>query len=60
MVFLLEGSIEKLESRRIKEAKLPNKCIQTITANTERIARQEEGAHIINMCFANAPVAIAA
>ena len=40
--------------------KLPNKCIQTINATSEKIARQEEGARIINMCFANAPVAVAA
>ena len=32
----------------------------TINANTTSISRQEEGARIINMCFANAPVAVAA
>jgi hypothetical protein len=34
--------------------------IPTINANNEKVARQEEGARIINMCFANAPVAVAA
>jgi len=34
--------------------------IPTIDANNEKVARQEEGARIINMCFANAPVAVAA
>ncbi|MEY4333741.1 MAG: hypothetical protein RLZZ196_2484 [Bacteroidota bacterium] len=32
----------------------------TINAKSEKIARQEEGARIINMCFANAEEAVAA
>ncbi len=38
----------------------PKANISTINVNTLSVARQEEGARIINMCFANAPVAIAA
>jgi hypothetical protein len=32
----------------------------TTNANTTSISRQEEGARIINMCFANAEEAVAA
>lgn len=32
-----------------------NKCIQTINVAKTATERQEEGARIINMCFANAP-----
>jgi hypothetical protein len=38
----------------------PKKCIQTINVAKTATDRQEEGARIINMCFANAPVAVAA
>ena len=34
--------------------------MSTINVNTLGVTRQNEGARIINMCFANAPVAIAA
>ena len=37
-----------------------NKCIQTINVAKTATERQEEGARIINMCFANARVAVAA
>ena len=37
-----------------------NKCIQTINVAKTATDRQNEGARIINMCFANAPVAVAA
>ena len=32
----------------------------TITVNTTSISRQEEGARIINMCFANADISTGA
>ncbi len=31
-----------------------------LNVNTSSVSRQNEGSRIINMCFANAPVAIAA
>jgi len=37
-----------------------NKCIQTINVAKTATERQNEGAMIINMAFANAPVAVAA
>lgn len=36
------------------------KCNPIIDANDNKVARQEEGARIINMAFANAPVEVAA
>ncbi len=39
---------------------LPKKCIQTINVAKTATDRQEEGARIINACFANASVAVAA
>lgn len=43
----------------IKQQLLPKKCIQTINATSEKIARQEEGARLINLAFANAPKRVA-
>jgi len=39
---------------------LPKKCIQTINVAKTATDRQNEGAMLINMAFANAPVAVAA